>query len=64
MFIRLFALYKYKNNQSIPDLDSDFISYVITTLGTKDTRGKQSKNITRKEEIMKIIKQKLTRKHK
>jgi len=46
MFIRLFALYKYKNNQSIPDLDSDFISYVITTLGTKDTRGKQSKNTT------------------
>ena len=46
MFIRLYALYKYKNNQSIPNLDADFISYVITTLGTKDTRGKQSKNTT------------------
>ena len=44
MFIRLYALYKYNNNLDIPDLDEDFISYCIMTLGERDNRGKQPKN--------------------
>ena len=44
MFIRLYCLYKYKNNENIPDLDSKFILYCISALGEKDNRGKKPTN--------------------
>jgi hypothetical protein len=44
MFIRLYALNLYHKKEVIPDLDSDFISYVFMTLGTRDNRGKKSGN--------------------
>lgn len=44
MFIRLYALNLYHKKEIIPNLDSDFISYVFMTLGTRDNRGKKSTN--------------------
>ena len=44
MFIRLYALNLYHKKQAIPELNSDFISYVFMTLGTRDKRGKKSAN--------------------
>jgi hypothetical protein len=44
MFIRLYALHLYHKKENIPDLNSNFISYVFMTLGTRDTRGKKSTN--------------------
>ena len=44
MFIRLYALNLYHKKQAIPELNSNFISYVFMTLGTRDKRGKKSAN--------------------
>lgn len=44
MFIRLYILYLYNNKKELLELDEDFISYCVMTLGTRDTRGKQPKN--------------------
>ena len=44
MFIRLFALNQYHNNLPIPELNEDFISYCIMSIGTRDARGKSAKN--------------------
>lgn len=43
-FIRLYILYLYKSNKVIPNLDTNFIADCITTIGIKDSRGKQSQN--------------------
>ena len=43
-FIRLFILYKYYKNESIPKLDKDNILYFIRTCGVRDKRGKTSTN--------------------
>ncbi len=51
MFIRLYALDLYHKKKIIPNLDSEFISYVFTTLGTRDKRGKKSAN----EELIKEL---------
>ena len=45
MFIRLYALYQWKNKEDIPDLDEDFIYYSIMAIGKRDARGKSAKNI-------------------
>jgi len=41
-FIKLYVLKKLNNNQEIPNIDTDFIKYCITTLGTRDNRGKKT----------------------
>ena len=43
-FIRLFILYKYYKNESIPKLDKDNILYFIRACGIRDKRGKTSTN--------------------
>jgi len=43
-FIRLYVLYQYTKNLSLPDLDETFILYCIKTLGTRDNRGKKGKD--------------------
>jgi hypothetical protein len=40
LFIRLFILHKYYANETIPDVDKDFVMYCIRTLGTRDNRGR------------------------
>jgi hypothetical protein len=45
MFIRLYALYQWKNKEDIPNLDEDFIYYSIMAIGKRDARGKSAKNI-------------------
>jgi hypothetical protein len=40
-FIKLYVLKKLNNNQDLPSIDTDFIKYCITTLGTRDNRGKK-----------------------
>ena len=40
--IKLFVLKKLNNNEELPILDATFIKYVITTLGTRDARGKKT----------------------
>ncbi len=44
LFIRLYLLYKYKLNQAIPEINTQFILYCIRTLGVRDNRGRQSKD--------------------
>jgi len=41
LFIRLFILHKYYANETIPDVDKNFVLYCIRTLGTRDNRGRQ-----------------------
>ena len=43
-FIRLYILYCYTNNNTLPELNDTFISYCIKTLGTRDNRGKKCKD--------------------
>ena len=43
-FIRLYILYCFTNNNSLPELNDTFISYCIKTLGTRDNRGKKCKD--------------------
>ena len=42
LFIRLFILHKYYANETIPEVDKDFVLYCIRTLGTRDNRGRQA----------------------
>ena len=51
LFMRLYFLYKYENNQDFPEVDSQFALYCIRTLGTRDKRGSQSKNTILLEEL-------------
>ena len=43
-FIRLYILYCFTNNNSLPELNDIFISYCIKTLGSRDNRGKKCKD--------------------
>ena len=43
-FIRLFLLHHYTFNLPLPTINQEFILYCIKTLGTKDNRGRKSKN--------------------
>ena len=43
-FIRLYLLYKYHNNQSLPIINEKFILYSIKTQGIRDNRGKKAKD--------------------
>ena len=43
-FIRLYILYCYTNNNTLPELNDTFISYCIKTLGSRDNRGKKCKD--------------------
>jgi hypothetical protein len=43
-FIRLYVLNCYTNKQPLPELDENFISYCIKSLGTRDNRGKKCKD--------------------
>ena len=40
-FIRLYCLHLYHQQRDIPDLDEEFISYCMITMGTRDNRGKK-----------------------
>ena len=40
-FIRLYCLHLYQQQRDIPDLDEEFISYCMITMGTRDNRGKK-----------------------
>jgi len=51
MFIRLFALYHWKNNHTIKKLDEDFIYYSIMAIRKRDARGKEAKNTNLLEEL-------------
>ena len=50
-FIRLFALYRYHNNQPIPEITSSFIRYCIIAIGTRDNRGRSVGNTELLEEL-------------
>ena len=43
-FIRLYVLNCYTNNQPLPIIDDTFILYCIKSLGSRDNRGKKSKD--------------------
>jgi hypothetical protein len=43
-FIRLYLLYCYERNLEFPELNKDVILYFIRACGTRDNRGKKSKN--------------------
>jgi len=43
-FVKLYILGLYKNKKELPDINEQFIGYVIKTLGTRDNRGAKSKN--------------------
>ena len=43
-FIRLFILYKYYKNESIPKLDKDTILYFIRSCGVRNKCGKTATN--------------------
>ena len=43
-FIRLYVLNCYTNNQLLPIIDDTFILYCIKSLGSRDNRGKKSKD--------------------
>ena len=40
-FIKLYVLKKLNNNNELPTIDITFIKYCITSLGTRDNRGKK-----------------------
>jgi hypothetical protein len=50
-FIKLYVLKKLNNNQEVPTIDTNFIKYCITTLGTRDTRGKKTVDTPLLQEI-------------
>jgi len=50
-FIRLYLLHLYHKQITFPTIDETFILYCIKTLGTRDNRGKQSKNTTLLEQL-------------
>ena len=50
-FIRLYLLYKYHNNQSLPIINEKFILYCIKTQGIRDNRGKKAKDTDLLDEL-------------
>ena len=50
-FIKLYILKKLNNKQEIPTIDTNFIKYCITTLGTRDNRGKKTVDTPLLQEI-------------
>jgi hypothetical protein len=50
-FIKLFILKKLNNKQDIPTIDTNFIKYCITALGTRDNRGKKTVDTPLLQEI-------------
>ena len=55
-FIRLYILYCYNNNNTLPELNDTFISYCIKTLGTRDNRGKKCKDTELLEKLEEFYK--------
>ena len=53
-FIRLYVLNCYTNKQTLPELDENFISYCIKSLGTRDNRGKKCKDMKLLETLEKF----------
>lgn len=51
-FIKLYILKKLNDNQQLPVIDSNFIKYCITALGTRDNRGKKIKETPLLQEIL------------
>ena len=51
-FIKLYILKKLNDNQQLPVINSDFIKYCITALGTRDNRGKKIKETPLLQEIL------------
>lgn len=50
-FIRLYLLYCYERNLEFPELNKDVILYFIRACGTRDNRGKKSKNSNFENEL-------------
>lgn len=50
-FIKLYLLYKYHNNQSLPIINEKFILYCIKTQGIRDNRGKKAKDTDLLDEL-------------
>lgn len=50
-FIRLYLLYCYERNLEFPELNKDIILYFIRACGTRDNRGKKSKNTDLENEL-------------
>ena len=53
-FIKLFVLNKLNTNLAIPTIDINFIKYCISTLGTRDNRGKKTVETPLLQEIQKF----------
>ena len=53
-FIRLYVLKCYTDNQPLPEIDDMFIMYCLKTLGTRDNRGKKSKDTELLETLSKF----------
>jgi hypothetical protein len=51
-FIKLYIIKKLNDNQHLPVINSDFIKYCITALGTRDNRGKKIKETPLLKEIL------------
>jgi len=51
-FIKLYIIKKLNDNQQLPVINSDFIKYCITALGTRDNRGKKIKETPLLQEIL------------
>jgi hypothetical protein len=50
-FIRMYCLYRYNNNKSLPEIDYKFILYCIKATGTRDNRGKKAENVHLQKEL-------------
>lgn len=50
-FIRLYCLYKYHNNEPIPEITEKFILYCIKSTGVRDNRGRKPENDTLESEL-------------
>lgn len=50
-FIRLYLLHCYERNLEFPELNKDIILYFIRVCGTRDNRGKKSKNSNFENEL-------------
>ena len=53
-FIRLYVLHKYHNKQELPIINKKFIEYCFKVQGTRDNRGKKSKDTTLLDELQKF----------
>ena len=50
-FIRVYFLFCFTNNKTLPKIDETFILYCIKTLGIRDNRGKKGKDTELLEEL-------------